>query len=519
MYIPKKPVHPAYNRFMRENEYAMDVLTSLVKEALNVYSDLYRNIDKRSNVIEDLDRDLLKRLDPKTIDGLKEAVEKFGNQTTLLRGSHNAKSYEYNINVFGYLKVGERSKFTLNDDIDMSHIYRDERTNKDYFDLRNAIMVGTFIKKDGVYDNFQEDYHVHWQFDFSTVLVRLISSNRFISEEETLRNGIVNTILNKMIMFELSRPLMMRVMREQNCLPVPVGFFSPDNPKSSMNTVDLIKTMMIYKVFYNIVNGLDDRSVEDTLKHTLGLVNLNIYSMGEDFGLSSSISMLKNQLTNKLFDIPRSIDIYLDELFEVARASKSNLALINKRNGEVAQNDLVDNRALIGRAMLAYESSSEMIDSIVKGLGISIEECNSYVDFDNKPALESVIGFESLPTETQTYSEFIRSSRARLLGQLSKKHRNKFIEYESEILKLKTKVMNCETAEEQDSIMKSSESIGKMISLDLGVMEDGSLISNLLLMLDTYRADITANLSNRNLNNMRRTSLYGMSKYRSTFNL
>lgn len=519
MYIPKKPVHPAFNRFMKENEHAMDVLTGLVKETLDIYSDLYGNLDKCSSLVENLNRDLLKRLDPKTIDALKEASEKFGSQTNLIRGSHNARNYEYDINVFGYLKVGERSKLTLEDDIDMSHIYRDERTNKDYFDLRNAIMVGTYIKKDGVYDNFLEDYHVHWQFDFSTVLVRLISSNRFISEEETLRNGIINTMLNKMVMFELSRPLMLRVMREQSCLPSPVGAFAPDNPRSSMKTVDIMKTMMIYKIFYNIVNGLDDKCVEDTIKRTLGLVNLNIYSMGEDLGLSTSISMLRNQLTNKLFDVPRSIDRYLDELFCVCRVSKSNITLINKRNGEVGQSDFVDNRGLIGRNMLSYESDETVMTSIANGLAVTVEEYQEYNSIDNKPALESVLGFESLPTETQTYSEFIRTSRARLLGQLSKKHRNKFIEYESEILKLKTKAMNCETSEEQDAIIRSSETIGKLISLDLGVMEEGSLISNLLLMLDTYRADITSNLSNKNILSMRRNSLYGMSKYRSTFNL
>lgn len=517
MYIPKKPVHPAYNRFMRENEYAMDVLTGLVKETLDVYSDLYKSLDKKDNILDDVDIDIKKRLDPKTIDALKEAGTKYGSQTELIRGSHNARSYEYDINIFGYLKVGERSKFTLDDDIDISHIYRDERTNKDYFDLRNAIMVGPFIKKDGVYDNLGESYHVHWAFDFSTVLVRLISSNRFITEEETLRNGIINTILNKMIMFELSRPLMLRIMREEGCLPK--GEFVPDNPRSSMKATDIIKCMMVYKVFYNIVNGLDDRCVEDTLKHTLGLVDLNMYSMGEDRGLSSSISMLRNQLTNKLFDVPRSIDKYLDELFCTARAAQSNMALVNKINGEIAQNDLVDNRALIGKMFSSCEASEELVNTVVNGLSISQEDFLDLNSLDSKPAIESVVGFEALETDTQTYSEFIRSSRSRMLGQLSSKHRKMFIEYETEILKLKTKVMNCETSEEQDAILKSSESIGKMIALDLGIMDEGSLIANLLLMLDTYRADITATLSSKNLLNLRRNSLYGMSKYKSTFNL
>lgn len=516
----KKPVHPAYNRFMKENEYAIDVLTELTKEALNIYSTLYVEARRRDGKIDtnDLDMDIYNRLDPKTIDAINEASDSYGNKTVMIRGSHNARDYEYNVDIFGYLKVGERSSSTLEDDIDISHIIHDDRTGRDFFDMSNAIMVGTFIWKDGVYDTFMEDYHAHFEFSFSTVLVRLITSNRYISEEEALRNSIVNTILNKMIMFELSRPYMIKIMKGYDLIPG--GEFISDNPKSSVKTADLIKMMIIYKIFYNVVNGLDDRSVEDTIKYNIGLVDMNIYSMAQDKGLSSAISTLRSKLTNKLFDIERPIDRYLEELFDVARASMSEMSLIVKNNGQIVQNDYVDNRGLIGRACPHHmESSNELTRKVMSGMSIGVEDTNYLNRYENSLAVESILGFEDINHETQTYQDFIRTSRAKLLGTLNAKHRKTFIEYENEILKLKSEAMNCETSENQQAVIKRSESIGKRISLDLEVVEENSTICDLLIMLDTYRADITQALSSKSYINLRKNSLYGVSRIKSTFNL
>lgn len=516
----KKPVHPSYKKFMMENEHAMDILRELVQDTLRIYSDLFIFGSRNGGVInpEDLDQSIYSRLDPKTIDALKETDRTYGKQTTALRGCHNARDYEYEIHIFGYLKTGERSKSTLKDDLDISHVYRDSRTNQDYFDFNNAIMVGLFLQKDGPVGAFNEyTPHVHFSFDFSTVLVRLISSARFIDEEESLRNAIINTMLNKIIMFELSRPNMIRIMTEAG---IQSQQYAYDDPYAKMPVVDLIKMMMIYKIFYNIINGLDSRDLEDTIEHTLGLVDLNVASMGISNGLNTSMIDLKNTLINPLFDVKRSIDIYIDELMNTAENAIMSRNIYKSINGERRLNQNIDNRGMIAKVQpYALEAEGELVHSILDGLGIGTEEFKSIKTLNQTPVLESIFGFESADSTTKTYQEFVRSNRASMISKLSGKERKIYLGYENEVLKLKSEAMNCETAEQQQAVIRHSESLAKRISIDLERFDVDSIAGELLLMLDTYRASITGELAQKNFINLAKNSLYGLSKYKSNFNL
>ena len=219
------PVNKAqYDKFVNENADAINVLNNLCTDAIgrlfrngvNTVSLLYTlNImlkDSNGFYYNDKNNDknteniafITKLFREDQLKALRELYKSSGFESRNLDSNLNTEEYEFNL--YGDIKTGPRSKMTIEKEIESSRAFSyidndDGVSNKLSFDIRSACMVGWDLGSKVNYDDFTEGRT--FMFEFSTLLVRFMSNERYLKNKELYDEYIVETLIQKAILFML----------------------------------------------------------------------------------------------------------------------------------------------------------------------------------------------------------------------------------------------------------------------------------------------------------------------------
>lgn len=525
MFNDYKKKHPSYDAFLAENHLGMKQIYNAIDVAFNLYNGSIRPSINRlmyKGDISDLDNSIIKRLNANTLNAIKNHID---NKNTFMRDELcnlrecHRKIGEFDLHVFGFMKLGEKSRNDLDEDIEMLHSNSNNITRSDLFDFTSCIHVGLFFNKDGIRYNLNhyESSHVHFSFDISCVLVRMLTQGALKNDIAITLDAMVNVILNKMIMWECVRATMIKAIFDNTSYDV-----RNTGNRDSISHIDLLKFLTIYKTFYN---GINEINVDNglSIKEALTKLDLNLAGMNFNNGLMCYMNSVYDKLNNNFFDEKRQIDKDIDYYFDLVRFILRESYVV-KPNGNIATNNMINNYGLVARLKSEDASCESVINEIESFVSDNIydsyymdayESFNTQVDktFIDGCEAEGVNVYNLIPLD---YEEFVKKSRSYSLMKLKSSQKKLFLEYENEVLKLKSDINNCRTPEVQRSLIDRSTSISKRINIDLSRSSD-EFFDGMLILLDTLRVKLTDELASMDYKRMRNTMLYGNLKTKTNF--
>lgn len=525
MFNDYKKKHPSYDAFISENNIGMKEVHNAITSALALYNefskDCWRAYKDGKCDTSLLDRKYVKRLNENTMHALASfnyQVASPSNGYAICREAHTHIG-EYQVHVHGFMKLGERSKNDLDDDIEMLHSNQDNELRTDLFDFNSCLHVGYYFEKDGFkYSlNPYEASHTHFSFDISGVLLRMLTQGKLKNDTRLIYDAMVNVLFNKMITWELTKFSMFKIILDN------MTFKMTENVRHGIAHIDLLKFLSIYKVFYNSINGIQV-GTGLSIKEILDNIELKITGMNFDNGIMSYMNSIYDKLNNNLFDEKRQIDKDIDHYFDLVRFTLRESYII-KPNGNIATNNIIDNNGMVmplTHDNISCESVREINDTLDF---LKCSDLNEYYDrYNNQKDQTFIAGIESNTDPINSmeafmsldYETFVSKSRSYALMKLSSKHKKLFLEYENEILKLKSDSMNCRTPEVQRSLIDKSTSISKRINIDINNNHD-EFFDGLLLLLDSYRVRLTNDLASIDFKKLRNSMLYGNLKTKTNF--
>ena len=518
MFNDYKKKHPSYDAFLAENHLGMKQIYDAVNDAYNIYNNFVIDVRRSDLNIDKLDESYIKRLNVNALNNLKQVIDHrhtyMRAEWNILRDSHRNQG-EYELHVFGFMKLGERSKNDLDDDIEMLHSNSLNDTRADLFDFNSCLLVGYFFNKDGIkynLDNYEAS-HVHFSIDVSGVLVRMLTQGALKNDRRLIHDAMVNVIFSKMVIWECIKTTMFKAVFDYT------SYTTRIHNIKDISHIDLLKFLTIYKVYYNSINGIiskDNLSITDAMKK----LELNLLGMNFNNGMMSYMNSIYDKLNNNFFDEKRLIDKEIDYYFDLVRFILRESYIV-KPNGNIATNNMINNYGLIANIKSEDASCESVITEIKSFVSNNIYDSyytDGYESFNNMKDDKFIEGCESnvynmIPTN---YEEFVGKSRSYALMKLKNNQKKMFLEYENEILKLKSDISNCRTPEAQRSLIDRSSSISKRINIDLSRSND-EFFDGMLIVLDGLRVKLTNELAGIDFKRIRNTMLYGNLKTKTNF--
>lgn len=503
--------HDNKTDFISENREAIQRIGSIIAEAYslldevrgvsgeNMY-DFVTNHERIKNIVSPTTLTILKNMSGATTNN--PLVHLRG----IMRSSINDTMYYPDdiinqIHIYGNMKTGERAKLELLSDLNNSLVF-DEVLQRQAFNLDNHIQVGMDLSKIIDSDVFHSP---HLIIDINALLVRYFQSEEYFNNANEINNALFASFFNRVILFAYGRTTLSRLI---NNLSIMLDVTLEDSRhKRSIN--DVLKFLLIYKNWYNIVNGLDDSDME---KSTLDIIDK---CDGADLlftkanGVQQAFMLLHNKLMQANMDVPRYPDLVIRKLLDKARIATSTY--VRTRYQKAKRADLVGYDCKTYKTLLSVESLG--VEETLRDLGYSEE---SIKELDNTKALFSMMGIESLATKS-SFEEFKKKNRGAILAKLNIKERKVYLGLESDVLRLKAEAQAVVTTSGQQNVLRKCESIGKMILFEMNASKNDDFIT-ILSALDSERYEIQSSLASRDIIRERNTKLYGQDITRRDWN-
>jgi len=500
--------------FCDENKDAIQWINKILKEAGGIYEELGRSSRMSTNhtSLRELggyydESKWFRYLDPAAIDILNDEDAPIAHSSPGL--------IKYNLNMFGYLKTGERSIRELDDDIATSHSVSDSN-GIITFDLYNAILVGINIGsnpanslveifKDGISrinGNFcSVDCNMGYMVDISTVLIRHI--NRLLSNPssniqllEDLRHSIIKICISKAIRMSISIDQMMKEV---------INSIKVSPADKTMKSSDAIRFLFIYKVYYNIINGLKESTYNKNIDRLNAFLDASVLGYSMDTGTDIASRVLMNEFINSSFDVLRYPDQLIRKQMDIHQVAIRSFG--KGRNGDwLTVNSLNAKNELRHGETFSIESYQ---DGLMEDLGLSYEFFSEAALSDNNT--KSAYGFMGIESALNSNEKFaitqeqfrtmLKINRSELLNKLSSKERKMFCDYENEINRLTARSNNCYDLIEQETILNDSARLSKLISIEVERANKNNNDELVVILngLDAMRAEVIAKLVERQI--------------------
>lgn len=505
--------HDNKTDFISENREAIQRIATIIGEAYALLNELRGvNAEDMYNFVTNHER-IKNIVSPSTLIIFKNmsGTTVTSNPLIRLRGIANSSStdvmyYLDNImdqfHVYGNMKTGERAKLELMSDLNNSLVF-DEVLQRQAFNLDNHIQVGIDLSK--IIDTDDVFRSPYLKIDIDALLVRYFQSEEYFNNANEINNALFASFFNRVIIFAYGHATLSRLI---NNLSIILDVTLEDG-KRKHNLNDVLKFLLIYKNWYNIVNGLDDSDME---KSTLDIIDK---CDGADLlftkanGVQQAFMLLHNKLMQANMDVPRYPDLVIQKLLDKGRIATSTY--VRTRYQKAKRADLVGYDLKTYKALLSVESLG--FEETLRDLGYSDE---SIKELDNTKALFSMMGIESLASKT-SFEEFKKKNRGMILAKLNQKERKIYLGLESDVLRLKAEAQAVTTTSGQQNVLRKCESVGKMILFEMNASTNDDFIT-ILSALDSERYDIQTSLASRDIIKERNTKLYGQDITRRDWN-
>lgn len=509
---------PHERQFFKDNESTINKLQTMAVDALDLakeinarmwkYDSNYKGID---DAIKDDSKDLeyVKVLYPEVIDSLRKAEFRADIPSVKKYTGNPLRPTNIKINVFGMLKTGDLSLGSLKDDI-ADHSEYNKELNATYFDLDSMIGVGLDIwpMEHGVSHGVEDDgYNGEYiVVDINALLVRMIQSGYTLSAEGDNNKAIIDTIVNKIFKLYLAKDGLTKMLVEY-CGDNDLYHKSKPqiikiDPRYRIDNV--IKSIIIYKIWYNIINGLCEKEFETTVDRIMDRWRVDATMFNTKVATNNLYSELYNKIVCKLADRLRFPDAYLEAAKNMY--SKSVNWYVRANNGAVRNVD----RLTKGSAFVVGVES-ETAEFIFNSLGMNKDRYNK--QYGNNKAINCLLGMESADiSKFKNFNDYKRFTRAQVLSKLDSKDRAKFIKTENEVIRLRATATNLRDEFSQQNCLKKAATMGKLIQIDISQAQaqGNDAMVELLTLLDTERLSIMDDVAERNFVRERKTQLYGM---------
>lgn len=508
---------PHERQFFKDNEHAINQLQKIAEDALELakeinvrlfkYDEYYAGGIKKC-LEEGENAEYLKVLYPEIIDALKNTNHRL-DLPSLKKLDNPLCSRNIKVNVFGMLKTGDLSVGSLKDDI-ADHSEYNQELNTTYFDLDSMIGVGLDIwpmekgvNHDCECSGYNGEYFV---VDVNALLVRMIQTGYTLKADGDSNRVIIDTIVNRLFKLAMVKDGLNKMLMEycgDNC------YFTKDKPQivkidPRYSLDNIIKSLIVYKVWYNIVNGLCDKEFEDAVDEIMDKWKVAATMFNTKVATNDLYREMYNKIVCGLEDRLRYPDAYL----ESAKGMYNKAAnwYVRGHHGFARPVDKVTK----GTAFVVGVES-ETAEFIYSSLGMNADLYNK--KYKNNKAINCLLGMESADmSKFKNFNDYKKFTRAQVLTKLNTKDRALFIKTENEIIRLRATATNLKDEFGQQNCLKKASTLGKLIQLDISKAqsENNDAMVELLTLLDTDRLDIMDDIANRNIVKERKTQLYGM---------
>ncbi len=482
-----KKCHINMEQFIRENQFGINKIEELAERAARIWNEVRDEIKLDEPLLNDrlIKHGIPEYLSARSI-SLLEECDKSG-RTYFFSTSCDRNNKYTTVNIFGYLKIGQRSAGELADDVLNLYVY-DEKYDTRYLDLDRAIQIGLKYKP---FDEGANDFShsMGIVFDIDATLIRALSTGTVLGNEEEVDKAIIRTMVDRIIVMMVSRLQLSAIVDNY----INVDYSSQDD--SIYDVKEVLKVAFIYKIWYNAVNGINDVDVEKSVESVLDLVNLASHSFNATQAIPDVYNTIHSKVMTGGLDVDRYPDRAIEEAMEMYRKATTYYSFRDD-NGRRSHAQYVRKKTVIGVESLAFESMLQTI-GITRGFR------------DKKRASMSLIGIESIQQSTREFDEFKRKSRGAIMAKLEYKERITYVKYESDVMKFRAEAIGCRTEFTKGTILKRGETIGKLIQMELSRDHSEEFVT-LMCMLDSERVVVQTELANRDIFKEKNTMLNGM---------
>lgn len=545
------PVNKAqYDKFVNENADAINVLNNLCTDAIsrlfrngvNTVSLLYTlNImlkDSNGFYYNDKNNDknaeniafITKLFREDQLKALRELYKSSGFESRNLDSNLNTEEYEFNL--YGDIKTGPRSKMTIEKEIESSRAFSyidndDGVSNKLSFDIRSACMVGWDLGSKVNYDDFTEGRT--FMFEFSTLLVRFMSNERYLKNKELYDEYIVETLIQKAILFILNHVSFVRVLSNLGLVKLRRGRNFEGPRYVSSNIVNMTKILFVYKTFYDSINECNTSTIIRSLNDMVSYLEIALSRVSETEGITQAYEVISRPQVIYEQHSLRYIDYILRKTIDRVDTLKRSFVLsadmaVYQLNGGVRNLNVLD---------VALESVQDIAGQLPDEIDVDKSDLINWDEFikDTETAVDKIVS-DDLVDDIIEFSENdiipVASpaveginqqdkdvkyvSVAKLIGKLPQNVAQRYRKLESEAIKLKSDAMNCEDVNTQSVVLRKIASYIRVIGVYRNQYKNDEAFQALAIALEDQMYDIRNALSDRNFFRERATRLYGIAR-------
>lgn len=437
----------------------------------------------------------------------------------------------FELGIFGTIKLGDRSNASLGKDIEgsssFSYVGNDDGiSNKLQFDIKSACMVGWNLGNNVEYNDFKE--HMGFLFEFSTILIRFMGSDRYIKNKELYDEYILDTLVQRMLLHISNYPLFLKTLSDLGMLETKkTGEVMKYAQLKESNIVYVTKVLFIYKVFYDMINECNTSTLIRSVSDMVSYLDISLRKVSTVEGLTNAfdviagssrryeehglryIDYLIGNTYKKIDKLKRSYILTADyAAYQLnggnRKLNELNVALESLQEQELPEYTTVDTVTLKEIDMLVDELQSSM-DNIVPSDEDRIKEI---VDAQ----VQDIIPISSDAVENINVTKQKNYTKAELIGMLANGPGQKFRKLEAEANTLIAAAMNCDDVNTQSVVLRKIGSFVRVIGVYRNQYKNDEVFNALATNLEDRMYEIRDALVDRNFFKERATRLYGVAR-------
>lgn len=454
----------------------------------------------------------------------------YGEELNLWIGDSRLNSDRFEFGLYGDIKVGDRSKATLTRDLESSKAFSyidndDGVSNKLNFDIKSACMVGWNLGDNVDYNDFINERE--YIFEFSTLLVRFMMSDRYIKSKELYDEYILDTLVQKMILYVANLYPFIKILRDLRLVD---KFGKFDNIEyENTNIIAMTKVLFVYKMFYDSINECNTSIIVRSLSDMISYLDIALRKVSTTEGMTNAFDVIARPTVMNEQHGLRYIDYIISRTFDKIDKLKRSYILTAdysayQLNGGKKTLNLLDT----GLESILEQNQTPIqvdlddedlvnIDKLIADTSYNVDKLAIEDDFTTE--LIKAIDNEVIPVASQGVEAVGRDeeeveyvSIATLLGRLPSNVSQRYRKLEAEAMKIKADAMNCDDVNTQTVILRNISAFVRIIGIYRNQYKNNEDFQTLAIALEDEVYEIRKALTDRNFFRERATRLYGVTR-------
>lgn len=437
----------------------------------------------------------------------------------------------YEFGIFGTIKIGDRSNASLSKDVEgsssFSYVGNDDGvSNKLQFDIKSACMVGWNLGNNVEYNDFKE--HMSFLFEFSTILVRFMGSDRYLKNKELYDEYILDTLVQRMLLHISNYPLFLKTLSDLGMLETKkTGEVMKYAKLKESNIVYVSKVLFIYKVFYDMINECNTSTLIRSVSDMVSYLDISLRKVSTVEGLTNAFDVIAGSSRRYEEHGLRYIDYLIGNTYKKIDKLKRSYIL----TADYAAYQLNGGNRKLNELNVALESLQEQeLPEYATVDTVTLKEIDSLVDelvssMDNivpsdedrikeivDAQVQDIIPVSSDALESINVTKQKNYTKAELIGMLANGPAQKFRKLEAEANTLIAAAMNCDDVNTQSIVLRKIGSFVRVIGVYRNQYKNDDIFNALATNLEDRMYEIRDALVDRNFFKERATRLYGVAR-------